>query len=576
MNKIIYLLSFIIVILIGASFRFYHLNWDDGHNLHPDERFLTMVQTAMTPPGSLSEYLDPDTSTFHARNIGHRFFVYGTFPLVVNKTIARMMGNDNYHDLALQGRHLSAMADVFTLIFVMLLTLIVASYLKLSPYVSIWSGLVYALMVLPIQLSHFFTTDTFKNLFVIMALFFASKAYVSRYAVWVIPASISFGLALASKVSALFILPLILAIIVLSVFHQSFKFRQLLSPEYLLHAIGLIVLFVLFFYPAIRLAEPYYFASSSWIDMRINPQMVDNIRELRSWENPDVWFPPSIQWINTPPIWFALKNMAVWGMGLPIFLIGVAGMFWSFRFITQKKTGWVYLLLVIGWMIVFFAYQSVQFTKALRYFINLYPLMAIVSGIAVAQLLEGLRIRNLWVKGGLIGIMLMILVFWPLSFMSIYIQPHTRVQASEWIYQNLPPSDRVVNEHWDDPLPLRLPQYSHLQFKGEMLPVFAEDTADKWEDIYQLLDGADYYFISSNRAWGSVTQVPDRYPKQSQFYEDLFDEKLEFTKVAEFTSYPSLKWLGIPIEFNSDNADETFTVYDHPKVMIFVRRGIEP
>ena len=83
------------------------------------------------------------------------------------------------------------------------------------------------------------------------------------------------------------------------------------------------------------------------------------------------------------------------------------------------------------------------------------------------------------------------------------------------------------------------------------------------------LDTTDYYILSSNRAWGSIPTVPEKYPQMSKFYQDLLSEKLDFKKIKEFTSYPSLHYLGIPITINDDNAEEAFTVYDHPKVMIF-------
>lgn len=37
------------VLVLGAYFRFIGVNWDDNYHLHPDERFLTMVETAIQP-----------------------------------------------------------------------------------------------------------------------------------------------------------------------------------------------------------------------------------------------------------------------------------------------------------------------------------------------------------------------------------------------------------------------------------------------------------------------------------------------------------------------------------------------
>ncbi|MEN6435032.1 MAG: hypothetical protein ABFD58_04345, partial [Anaerolineaceae bacterium] len=53
------------ILMLGAYFRFVGLDWDDDQHLHPDERFLTMVETAIQPVHSLSEYFDTEHSTLN-------------------------------------------------------------------------------------------------------------------------------------------------------------------------------------------------------------------------------------------------------------------------------------------------------------------------------------------------------------------------------------------------------------------------------------------------------------------------------------------------------------------------------
>jgi YYY domain-containing protein len=49
------------------------------------------------------------------------------------------------------------------------------------------------------------------------------------------------------------------------------------------------------------------------------------------------------------------------------------------------------------------------------------------------------------------------------------------------------------------------------------------------------------------------------------YYRALFDGRLGFELAADFSSYPSLG----PLKFPDDRAEEVFTVYDHPRVLLF-------
>ena len=83
-----------------------------------------------------------------------------------------------------------------------------------------------------------------------------------------------------------------------------------------------------------------------------------------------------------------------------------------------------------------------------------------------------------------------------------------------------------------------------------------------------MLSQSDYINVTSNRLYGSIPRIPQRYPMTTEYYRRLFAGDLGFKLVATFTSYPTLgPWVIV-----DDRAEEAFTVYDHPKVLIFKKQ----
>nr|MBI2904261.1 hypothetical protein [Chloroflexota bacterium] len=146
----------------------------------------------------------------------------------------------------------------------------------------------------------------------------------------------------------------------------------------------------------------------------------------------------------------------------------------------------------------------------------------------------------------------------------------------------------IANESsWDDGLPLRLDGFDPYGgiLKGENLELYWDDNQAKVELMQGVLDRSDYITISSNRQYASITRLPMRYPLTIAFYRALFGcpapapidrcgaeltpanfhGTLGFDLVATFASDPALDSLRI----NDQMAEEPFTVYDHPKVLIF-------
>jgi len=287
----------------------------------------------------------------------------------------------------------------------------------------------------------------------------------------------------------------------------------------------------------------------------------------------DNWFPPMVQWLNKNSVQHSLVNNIVFGLGIPYAILAIIGIG---LLISNIKNQISKIHFILFWVLAFFVYQSIQVVPTLRYFIFLYPFLAIFAAFGMNFLMD----YKVKIKGKqliypkiycyiFIGVSLFILLTWPVMFSSIYFHKHTRVEASEWIYKNLPSNSLILGESWDDSLPLSVLNSYGKQFTSDQLPVFDPDTPEKWQKMNDMLMRSDYYILSSNRGWGSIMTVPKKYPLMSKFYKLLLNDKLQYKKIKEFTSYPKFQILNFKFQIKDSWSDEGFTVYDHPRVLIF-------
>jgi predicted membrane-bound mannosyltransferase len=159
------------VLVFAFAFRLYNVNWDDNQHLHPDERHMTLTANAIKIVSDPVAYFETDTSTMNPYNEDVPSFVYGTLPLFSVKVTASWLGYDNYDQLVLVGRYLSAIIDGLTVLFLFLLT-----RRLFGSTAGIIAALLYATAPLAIQHAHFWVTDPFLTFFVTAGLYFCARA----------------------------------------------------------------------------------------------------------------------------------------------------------------------------------------------------------------------------------------------------------------------------------------------------------------------------------------------------------------------------------------------------------------
>lgn len=584
------------LLLVSAYFvRSYGRGWDNYTHMHPDERMLMMVTDRISFPDKLY----PD------------FFNYGSLPIYLLKGFVQFLDSQlglintiTYSpDLLSSGRLLSTIFDLGTIIFVFFLARAIHS--KRSNTFAIISSTIYAFMFFPIQNSHFFVVDVYVTFFLTASTFFIVKYLQSKNIKYLILNAIFIGFAISSKFTSILFVPSNLSVIWLVEMIEKghFNFQKLKSGILACIMWGMVSL-VSFIVTMPYAILPPSGILSKFATSDINPSMsfshkafgetlsefrlffavesMPSIRFLRDIKeqtrmNSDPYvFPYTLQYAGTLPYLYHLQNIVIWGIG-PFISIWILAGLYGFVISNHKthinifssKNLPIYLFFTLSYLLYFLIIGK-SAVKFMRYMLPLYPVLAITASFGLQRFLKSHFSPRF--KCVLLTTIIILAVTWTLAFMGIYSKPNPRSQATDWIVKSIAPGSVIGVEHWDD----RVPIHSSELFQFVDLPIYDRpDNELKWQLMNERLKSLDYMIIASNRLYTPLQKLTDCkvhrdscYPIASKYYEALLADKLKFKKVAEFTSYPHIG----PFEISDDDADESFTVYDHPKVIIFQKK----
>ena len=576
-----YLILFLII-AAGALLRLYNIEWDEGLLAHPDERSTIYYYAATLHwPKDLKTALDPRQSPLNplwdVANQRYRSYTYGHFPLYVlagaanglhelglraqemglNPETAQALIRANHTpDLAYVGRMLMALADTATIYLVYLIAR--RMYGKKA---GLLAAAFSAFTVLQIQLAHFFAVDPASAMFTFLALYGSIRMAQDRRPGAAVIAGLGAGLAVACKFSAA---PIALAPVVAVVIAA----RR--WPEERSQAIRHLVIAGLVAFVCFALTSPYVF-----LDFKLFWKAV--VTEQGGMVSGAADFPFTRQYRGTPPYIYFIEQQVRWGMGWPLGIVAVAGFAWVLIRAARCRAlpG---ELIILSWIVPYFGLTGLFLAKFMRYMIPVTPLWALFGAGFLVRWSRGAnqQISSKSAANGQIGklttaatvIALAGAILWALAFTGgVYGTEHTWITASEWIYEHVPDDSTICAEHWDDELPKGLPEQNRHSrgYTVTSMPMYEEDTAQKYELIRSMLAECDYVALATNRLYRSIPNLPERYPMSTKYYDLLFAEKLGFEKAAEFETPPRLG----PLVFHDQAADESFTVYDHPKPIIF-------
>jgi 4-amino-4-deoxy-L-arabinose transferase-like glycosyltransferase len=564
----VYLLL-LVVVLAGWALRLYGLDWDQGFGVHPDERYITWVASSLHFPGELQDWrpirngLNPYTWLADGQSPQARAFSYGHLPLYL---LFLMSGGDGDEArLALVGRVLAALADTATLA----LTFALGRTLY-GPATGVLAAALVALTVMHLQLAHFATFDTALTCFVVATLLFAARFARHGRRRDAMAAGLCLGLAVGSKFSAvLLLLPLLMA-------------HALRWERFSRRSVGMFGLSLCVALLAFGLTNPFALLQPG--------ACVENLGVQAAMLRGDEAFPFTRQYHDTWPWLYPIEQQLRWGMGLPLGLVAFGGLGHALVRAWRHPPGaqeWVPL----AWALIYFGFTGSLYVKFVRYMLPLSPVLAIYG----ARLLLG---RAGWVKrGGLVALVVLPTLLYALAFLNVYGGEHPWLGLSRWIYAHVPPGATIAYEAWDHRLPLTLQQAGVLRWPDEFqqaaLDPFAPDSAAKLGAWLEQLAASDYVLIASNRLYGSTARWPARYPLMRRYYECLFGGTLGYRLVAlpDVERQPRLgplAWVSdpfgaaglpsplptewerpAPLTLRLGRADESLTVYDHPRPLLF-------
>ena len=420
---------------------------------------------------------------------------------------------------------------------------------------------IYAFAVLPIQLSHFVAVDAILTFCVTASVALAARW--TRRGGWVtwLFAGVMAGLAVGSKFSAV-LLALPLAVAALYRLPTASLGRKALIVAGRLAAVGAVALAVFV------LTNPFAVIEFPAYVRQIMAQnaMVSGLMDA----------PYTRQYIGTVPYLYFVQQLSQWGLGWPLGVVAWGGLIWAVIAAPRRGVSPT-LVVMLAWALPYFAFTGAFHTKFPRYMAPLLPFLAVFGVGAAMAFYRWLAAR--WGRRGQLAwgaLAVGVAVFtlgWALAFTGVYRQEHPWIAASRWIYANIPEGKKLLTEHWDDSLPLTLDELPGKppirSYPRTELPMWDPDTSAKLEMLVDELSTADYIVLATNRASVPIARLRDRYPMSSQYYRMLFAGDLGYRPVAEFTAYPRLGGLVI----RDDNADESFSVYDHPHVLVLENAG---
>ena len=574
---------FVLALVLGVGMRFYGLDWGLPYHFHSDERVMAFHTEKLRTAASVAEVVSEERRFF----LYPPLLMYLQIGLVAAVSLVHRFSHTDPSSLTLYyllGRGLVALFGSLTLLLIYRL-----GRRLYSESVGRLAAVLLAFTVLHIRDSHFYFPDVPMTFFVVLTFLAAVGIMEGRGIRPAILTGICAGLGIATKQTALMVLPAIAAAHLLGAFRgQTLSWAAARKALGSLRFWGLLVLPFAVAGVTFLLVDPFVLAAPG----RFLAMSGRTAAFVKGANQPN-W---TYQFTHTT-IAFWFTNVLYFGMGPLLEAASLLGILWAAALgavrTWRRRVVDAYAsdVLVLAFVLPYLAFVGGGYMKFIRYAIPTLPFLCLLGARFLSDLREGARSRGLRAAAGVLtGAVILGSFLYGLAYMNIYRREDVRIQASKWIHANVPAGAAVlIDSSAATPLLGSMffqPDFYSSYMNGlgpgaqnrtdyyriKVLRLISEVERPRSQDwwrryLEERLRDVDYVFMSDERP-EQYSYRPDEYPALNTFYRDLFSGGLGFDLVKTFKTHPALDGLVL----NDDRAELTFRLFDHPKVMIFARR----
>lgn len=508
-NKPFYLWTLFFILALGFILRITGIEWglptktETLHTFYPDE---TIILTALSEmnPSSL------DFNPHHFRNGTSHFYISAAVLGVCSafKVLRLSPEKDFYRNnfremdkIFLAGRVVSIVFALFTIFIIFFI-----GKELFGPAAGLLAALIVAIMPVHVIDSHFMYFDVPAAFWFTLALFFSTKIYSEPKMKWYILSAAAGAMACGAKyyggIALLF--PLYAHMT-----GGSMEEKRSVIDRRILCAV------VAFF--------AIFFATNPYLILAYREAAVQ-IKEMLGLASTTGMSPDTIKGNS---FLFFYPVLMTFAMGIPLAVASWAGFFFQFAKLNKKTSILSFAFLS------FYIPMSLFYTKMENYLLPVLPILALFAALLFISLKH-------WSWKILTALVIVYTFFYSAGYVYIMAKRDTRIQATEWIRQNIPAGTKIGAISFYFYTPPALYSYMHLMPENKNAVDYNTVLTDY--DILKLQKERPSYFVITDFEYSEDYQAfwKKGDVKSKELFLDFLMKKGMYENIKTFVEYPEI------------------------------------